>query len=234
MSIVHFTCGPYEESQASGPMGNSSVPTIVIDNTGADLPPISIPSPSPFLSAGSVFPSTVDHSRSPGGAYSKGYKPMTHQVTRQRGLEWLLQNAIKCKHFFMNVGVTWKCSWPPVSMFPRTSTMLSHLSSSSLSACEGPSFLATSHCTGRKTLQHTASTSIFRFSLFLPPPPPPSHSARQDFLRSSSARRRYWARSYVGWKRFAAAQPGPTHRALARLHSRGHLPAGLITQNVDR
>ncbi|CAI5530139.1 unnamed protein product [Closterium sp. Naga37s-1] len=56
----------------------------------------------------------------------------------------------------------------------------------------------------------------------------------QDFVRSLSARRRYWARSFIGWRRFSAARPGTAHRALARLHARGRLEGGIITQNVDR
>ncbi|CAI5477968.1 unnamed protein product [Closterium sp. Yama58-4] len=56
----------------------------------------------------------------------------------------------------------------------------------------------------------------------------------QDFVRSRSARRRYWARSFIGWRRFSAARPGMAHRALARLHERGRLAGGIITQNVDR
>ncbi|CAI5464091.1 unnamed protein product [Closterium sp. Yama58-4] len=56
----------------------------------------------------------------------------------------------------------------------------------------------------------------------------------QDFVRSLSARRRYWARSFIGWRRFSAARPGAAHRALARLHERGRLAGGIITQNVDR
>lgn len=43
----------------------------------------------------------------------------------------------------------------------------------------------------------------------------------------------YWARSLVGWRRFARAQPNATHRALARLEQRGKLTL-LLTQNVDR
>ncbi|CAI5969670.1 unnamed protein product [Closterium sp. NIES-65] len=61
-----------------------------------------------------------------------------------------------------------------------------------------------------------------------------SPSSRQDFVRSLSARRRYWARSFIGWRRFSAARPGTAHRALARLHARGRLEGGIITQNVDR
>lgn len=54
-----------------------------------------------------------------------------------------------------------------------------------------------------------------------------------EFVRSAALRRRYWARSMVGWPRFREAQPGPAHLALARLEAAG-LVTGLITQNVDR
>jgi NAD-dependent SIR2 family protein deacetylase len=54
-----------------------------------------------------------------------------------------------------------------------------------------------------------------------------------DFVRHPHVRRRYWARALVGWSRFAAAQPGPAHLALARLEELGHVHH-LVTQNVDR
>ncbi|XP_057842396.1 NAD-dependent protein deacylase SRT2 isoform X3 [Cryptomeria japonica] len=55
----------------------------------------------------------------------------------------------------------------------------------------------------------------------------------QEFVRSTKTQRRYWARSYAGWRRFIAAQPGPVHKALATLETRGYVH-GMITQNVDR
>ena len=56
----------------------------------------------------------------------------------------------------------------------------------------------------------------------------------QDFLRADENRRRYWARSFVGWKRFAErTRPNPAHDALAALQREGHVWR-LITQNVDR
>ncbi len=54
-----------------------------------------------------------------------------------------------------------------------------------------------------------------------------------DFMGSESARRRYWARSYIGWQRFSAAQPNAAHHALARLEAAGKVDT-VITQNVDR
>jgi NAD-dependent SIR2 family protein deacetylase len=52
------------------------------------------------------------------------------------------------------------------------------------------------------------------------------------FVRSAEVRRFYWARSFRGWPRFAAATPNAAHRALAELESRGKVHQ-LITQNVD-
>ncbi len=54
----------------------------------------------------------------------------------------------------------------------------------------------------------------------------------QTFLKAAAARRRYWARSFIGWPTVAAARPNTAHRALARLEAAGQL-GGLITQNVD-
>lgn len=54
----------------------------------------------------------------------------------------------------------------------------------------------------------------------------------QEFIRSEAARVRYWARSTIGWPRFAAARPNAAHLALARLEEEGVI-RGVITQNVD-
>jgi len=54
----------------------------------------------------------------------------------------------------------------------------------------------------------------------------------QTFTGSAAARRRYWARSHLGWRHIAAAVPNRGHHALAELGRRGLL-AGIITQNVD-
>ena len=53
-----------------------------------------------------------------------------------------------------------------------------------------------------------------------------------EFVGSSQARQRYWARSFVGWGRFAAAEPNVGHRAVAALQRAGAL-GEVITQNVD-
>ncbi len=54
----------------------------------------------------------------------------------------------------------------------------------------------------------------------------------QEFLAKASARRRYWARSMLGWPIVAGAAPNAAHDALARLEADGRL-AQLVTQNVD-
>lgn len=53
------------------------------------------------------------------------------------------------------------------------------------------------------------------------------------FVGTLEARRRYWARSAIGWPQFRAVLPNAAHHALATLEARGRLQ-GLITQNVDR
>ena len=55
----------------------------------------------------------------------------------------------------------------------------------------------------------------------------------QAFMGEEKARQRYWARSLIGWRRFGAARPNRTHRALARLEAVGKSEV-LLTQNVDR
>ncbi|CAO2832427.1 unnamed protein product [Amaranthus hypochondriacus] len=55
----------------------------------------------------------------------------------------------------------------------------------------------------------------------------------QEFVRSGKARKRYWARSYAGWRRFNAAQPSAGYYALASLEKAGRI-SFMITQNVDR
>jgi len=54
----------------------------------------------------------------------------------------------------------------------------------------------------------------------------------RDFLGSAAVRRRYWARSLIGWPTIAGARPNPAHDALAWLQAASYL-RGLVTQNVD-
>jgi NAD-dependent SIR2 family protein deacetylase len=53
------------------------------------------------------------------------------------------------------------------------------------------------------------------------------------FVAEAAARRRYWARSLLGWRRFREARPSEAHHALARLEAAGKCEL-LLTQNVDR
>ena len=59
---------------------------------------------------------------------------------------------------------------------------------------------------------------------------PPVHL--DEFLRSDVARRKYWARSMLGWPRFFKATPNYAHRALVQLEQAGFVDV-VITQNVD-
>lgn len=54
----------------------------------------------------------------------------------------------------------------------------------------------------------------------------------QQFLADPRSRKRYWAGSHLGWKRFDSARPNGGHRALVELEAAG-LVDGIITQNVD-
>jgi NAD-dependent SIR2 family protein deacetylase len=54
----------------------------------------------------------------------------------------------------------------------------------------------------------------------------------QQFLANDTFRKRYWAGSHLGYRRFAAAAPNAGHRAIADLEASG-AANGVITQNVD-
>jgi NAD-dependent SIR2 family protein deacetylase len=54
----------------------------------------------------------------------------------------------------------------------------------------------------------------------------------QEFTGSADDRRRYWARSHLGWSSIGEARPNAGHRAVARLADAGLL-SGVISQNVD-
>lgn len=53
-----------------------------------------------------------------------------------------------------------------------------------------------------------------------------------DFIQKEVVRKRYWARSFVGWPSISQAQPNTAHQALAQLERLG-LVEQLVTQNVD-
>lgn len=55
----------------------------------------------------------------------------------------------------------------------------------------------------------------------------------QAFMGEEATRRRYWARSLIGWRRFGRARPNSAHLALARLEAAGRSEL-VLTQNVDR
>ncbi|MPZ71683.1 MAG: NAD-dependent protein deacetylase [Nitriliruptorales bacterium] len=52
------------------------------------------------------------------------------------------------------------------------------------------------------------------------------------FVNSAADRRRYWARSHIGWEKIASAKPNVSHDAVSRLQRAGRL-SGVVTQNVD-
>jgi NAD-dependent SIR2 family protein deacetylase len=61
---------------------------------------------------------------------------------------------------------------------------------------------------------------------------PSSPMTYQTFTGDPDARRRYWARSHLGWRLMARAEPNAGHCAVAALQDAGLLE-GVITQNVD-
>ena len=54
----------------------------------------------------------------------------------------------------------------------------------------------------------------------------------RQFLDDTDYRKRYWAGSHLGWRRFSAAGPNGGHTAIAQLEAAG-VVSGVITQNVD-
>ena len=62
--------------------------------------------------------------------------------------------------------------------------------------------------------------------------PPRNPMTFQQFLSDAAYRRRYWAGSHLGWRRFDGARPNDGHRTLAAMERHG-LVNGVITQNVD-
>jgi NAD-dependent SIR2 family protein deacetylase len=54
----------------------------------------------------------------------------------------------------------------------------------------------------------------------------------QTFTRDPLGRRRYWARSHLGWEYISNVKPNAGHQAVAALEDR-RIVTGVITQNVD-
>ncbi|EZA53754.1 NAD-dependent protein deacylase Sirt4 isoform X3 [Ooceraea biroi] len=54
----------------------------------------------------------------------------------------------------------------------------------------------------------------------------------KEFCNSEAARRRYWARNYVGWPRFSSIKPNITHKMLKDLECIRKVEC-IVTQNVD-
>ena len=52
-----------------------------------------------------------------------------------------------------------------------------------------------------------------------------------EFIGDPANRQRYWARSFLGWRRMGQAEPNAGHRSLATAEAYGL--TGIITQNVD-
>ncbi len=62
--------------------------------------------------------------------------------------------------------------------------------------------------------------------------PPRNPMTFDQFRASAEYRKRYWAGSHLGWRRFDGARPNDGHRTLAELELLG-IVNGVITQNVD-
>ncbi|KAK2738492.1 hypothetical protein FQN57_007007 [Myotisia sp. PD_48] len=53
-----------------------------------------------------------------------------------------------------------------------------------------------------------------------------------EFVTLHEARKRYWARSFIGWPTMAHSEPNTTHFAIEELGKKGYI-SSVITQNVD-
>ena len=51
-----------------------------------------------------------------------------------------------------------------------------------------------------------------------------------EFVSNHEARKRYWARSFLGWTNLNRARPNPAHNAVARLGEMGYV-SSVITQD---
>lgn len=62
--------------------------------------------------------------------------------------------------------------------------------------------------------------------------PPRNPMKFEQFLADPAYRKRYWAGSHLGWRRFDGSQPNRGHRVLAEMEAAGFVN-GIVTQNVD-
>jgi NAD-dependent SIR2 family protein deacetylase len=53
-----------------------------------------------------------------------------------------------------------------------------------------------------------------------------------EFKGTLAGRRRYWSRSFLGWRRMSRANPNPAHQAIVGLETAGVVDT-VVTQNVD-
>ena len=54
-----------------------------------------------------------------------------------------------------------------------------------------------------------------------------------EFIKEEFSRKKYWARSMLGWGQIAKAKPNPGHLAITELQKLGYI-SQVVTQNVDR
>ena len=54
-----------------------------------------------------------------------------------------------------------------------------------------------------------------------------------QFMATEAARKRYWSRNFMGWRKFSNTRTNGAHEGVARLQERGWI-SNIITQNVDR
>lgn len=57
--------------------------------------------------------------------------------------------------------------------------------------------------------------------------------SHQDFVGQDTKRKRYWARSLIGWEDMTKSKPNRAHEALALLENKANIVKHIITQNVD-
>ena len=53
-----------------------------------------------------------------------------------------------------------------------------------------------------------------------------------EFVRQHESRKRYWARSFIGWPGLQKAKPNTTHEAIRDIGAKGYI-SSVVTQNVD-